>query len=46
MYKGYRGNDYTQNNKRISGRIVFYAVRVISSKLDNSLQNFLFFSAF
>jgi hypothetical protein len=27
--KSYCGNEYTRNNRRIVGRVVFYAVRVI-----------------
>jgi hypothetical protein len=27
--KGYRGNEYTNNNRRIVGHVVFYAVRVV-----------------
>jgi hypothetical protein len=28
-YKRYRGNEFTRNNRRIVGRVVFYAVRVV-----------------
>jgi hypothetical protein len=31
-YKRYRGNEYIRNNRRIVGRVVFYAVRVVSKK--------------
>jgi uncharacterized membrane protein YvlD (DUF360 family) len=33
MQKYYRGNEYTRNNKIIVGRIIFYAVRIISKEI-------------
>jgi hypothetical protein len=40
--KRYRGNEYTLNNRRIVGRVIFYAVRIVSRKVGdyNSSQNF------
>jgi hypothetical protein len=32
--KHYRGNEYTRNYRRIVGRVYFYAVRVISRKVN------------
>jgi hypothetical protein len=30
--KRYRGNEYTRGNRRIVGRVVFYAIRVVSKE--------------
>jgi hypothetical protein len=34
-YKRYRGNEYTRNNRRIVGRVVFNVVRVVSRKVGD-----------
>jgi hypothetical protein len=39
--KRYRGNEYTRNNKRIVGRVVSYAVSVVSKEI-NSSQNLFY----
>jgi hypothetical protein len=39
--KRYGGNEYTRNNRRIVGRVVFYAVRVESKEI-NSSQNLFY----
>jgi hypothetical protein len=36
LYKSYRSNKYTPNDRRIVGRVVLYAIRVRSKK-SNSL---------
>jgi uncharacterized membrane protein len=33
--KHYRGNEYTRNNRRIVGRVIFYAVPVVSRKVGD-----------
>jgi hypothetical protein len=33
--KGYRGNEYARNNRRIVGRVFFYAVCVVSRKVGD-----------
>jgi hypothetical protein len=41
-YKLYSGNEYTRNNRRIFGRVVFYAVRVVSRRVGYQFfQHFL-----
>jgi hypothetical protein len=35
QYKRYRGNAYTCNSKRIVGRVLFYAIRVLSRKVGD-----------
>jgi hypothetical protein len=31
----FRGNEYTQNHRRIVGSVVFHAIRVVSRKVDD-----------
>jgi hypothetical protein len=31
----YRGNEYTRNNRRIVGRVIFNVARVVSRKVDD-----------